>query len=162
MHALDGIHYVLKSQRNMKIHVTIALGILALSMFLNIPKAHFIWVMFAIFFVMCMETLNTAIERTVDLITADYHPLAKLAKDISAGVVLFASLFAMLTGIVVFTEPILQLFEITFLLPMELVIPLIMVCFILSIFIKRPIWSIVFFISFSIIGLFVMYLFYPL
>lgn len=110
-HALNGIAYVIDSQRNMKIHLGMALIVLVLSVLFNISGAEMIWVIFAIFFVLCMETLNTAIERTVDLMTTEYHPLAKLAKDISAGAVLFATAFAVVTGILVFAAPILKYFS---------------------------------------------------
>jgi diacylglycerol kinase len=106
--AWQGIIYVLSSQLNMKIHFVCALMALLLAIWVDLAFAQFIWVLFSIFFVLCMETVNTAIERAIDLITSDYHPLAKLAKDVSAGVVLFASLFAALTGLLVFTEPVLN------------------------------------------------------
>lgn len=108
--AWEGLSYVLSSQINMKIHFFVAFFALILAMWVDLPFSQFVWVLFSIFFVLCMETINTAVERTVDLITSDYHPLAKLAKDISAGMVLLASLFAMLVGLLVFTEPVLSQF----------------------------------------------------
>ncbi|EGL82653.1 diacylglycerol kinase [Caldalkalibacillus thermarum TA2.A1] len=133
-YAFQGIAYVLASQRNMKIHFAAAVVILILSFGLDVSASQFIWVIFSIFFVLCMETLNTAIERTVDLVTTDYHPLAKLAKDIAAGVVLFATLFAVVTGLVVFTEPLLSIAEIQLPFPIEHMIIVLILCFLAAVF----------------------------
>lgn len=110
-HAFAGITYVFTSQRNMQIHLVVALSVLILSVLLQVPKVQLLLVFFSVVFVMCMELMNTAIERTVDLVTSDYHPLAKIAKDVAAGAVLFAAIFAFMIGLYVFTEPLLQLFS---------------------------------------------------
>jgi len=52
--------------------------------------------------VISMEMMNTAIERTVNLVTEDVHPLAKQAKDVAAGAVLVASLGAAVTALIIF------------------------------------------------------------
>ena len=55
--------------------------------------------------------VNTAIERVVDLVTKDYHELAKNAKDVAAGAVFIASMFSVVLGIVIFLPKIIQLFR---------------------------------------------------
>jgi diacylglycerol kinase (ATP) len=52
----------------------------------------------AIILVLVTEMLNTAIETTVDMISREFHPVAKNAKDIAAGVVLIASIGALTLG----------------------------------------------------------------
>jgi diacylglycerol kinase (ATP) len=52
----------------------------------------------AIVLVLATEMLNTAIETTVDMISEEFHPLAKKAKDVAAGVVLIASIGALMLG----------------------------------------------------------------
>ena len=52
--------------------------------------------------VLTLEAVNTAIECVVDLVTMDYHELAKQAKDIAAFSVMLVSIFALITGLVVF------------------------------------------------------------
>ena len=49
--------------------------------------------------VFVVEMLNTAMEFVVDLVTTEYHPLAKLAKDVSAGAVLVSSVGAVVVGL---------------------------------------------------------------
>ena len=47
------------------------------------------------------ETINTAIELTVDVASPGYHPLAGKAKDVAAGAVLLASVFALVIGLII-------------------------------------------------------------
>jgi len=111
-YAFEGISYVFTSQRNMQIHLGVAIIVLLLSFLLKIPKYQLLLVFFTIVFVMCMELVNTAIEKTVDLVTDKFHPLAKIAKDVAAGAVLLAAIFAFMIGLYVFVNPLLALFSI--------------------------------------------------
>ena len=94
--AIDGIIYSVKTQRHMRYHLYAALAALVLSLVLNISRLEFILLCMAIVIVLATETMNTAIETTVDMISAEFHPKAKLAKDIAAGVVLIASVGALM------------------------------------------------------------------
>jgi diacylglycerol kinase (ATP) len=94
--AIDGIIYSVKTQRHMRYHLYAALAALVLSLVLNISRLEFILLCMAIVIVLATETMNTAIETTVDMISAEFHPKAKLAKDIAAGVVLIASIGALM------------------------------------------------------------------
>mgnify|MGYP000123500349 CR=1 FL=1 len=60
-----------------------------------------------IFMVLVAEVINTAIEKTVDLVTEDFHPLAKMAKNIAAGAVLLTAINAILMAVVIFGKHIL-------------------------------------------------------
>jgi diacylglycerol kinase (ATP) len=93
--AIEGIIYSVKTQRHMRYHLFAALATLVLGLGLNITRTEFILLCMAIILVLAMEMLNTAIEVTVDMISDTYHPLAKIAKDIAAGVVLLASFGAL-------------------------------------------------------------------
>jgi undecaprenol kinase len=64
----------------------------------------------AIALVLSTEALNTALERTVDLLEPERHPLARDAKDLGAAGVLIASLFALIVGLIVFGPRIFGLF----------------------------------------------------
>jgi len=94
--AIDGIIYSVKTQRHMRYHLYAALAALVLSLLLNISRLEFILLCMAIVIVLATETMNTAIETTVDMISEGFHPKAKLAKDIAAGVVLIASVGALM------------------------------------------------------------------
>ena len=52
--------------------------------------------------VMALELVNTAVESVVDLVTSEYKPLAKIAKDTAAGAVLIAAIMAAIAGLIIF------------------------------------------------------------
>jgi undecaprenol kinase len=68
-----------------------------------------LFVIFAIGGMFALELLNTAIERLVDLVTMEYHPLAKQAKDIAAGAVFLYAIFSVIVGFIIFIPRILKL-----------------------------------------------------
>ncbi len=96
--AIEGIIYAVKTERHMRYHLFIAAAALILSLILNISRIEFIILSLAIVLVLVAEMLNTAIETTVDMVAESYHPLAKIAKDVAAGVVLLASIGALTLG----------------------------------------------------------------
>lgn len=96
--AIEGIIYAVKTQRHMRYHLFAALAALILGLVLNISRSEIILLCMSIVLVLVTEMLNTAIETTVDMISEKYHPLAKNAKDIAAGVVLIASIGALMLG----------------------------------------------------------------
>ena len=51
--------------------------------------------------VIIAEVMNTAIEATVDLVTKEYHPMAKIAKDVAAGAVVLAAINAVIVAILI-------------------------------------------------------------
>ena len=61
--------------------------------------------------VLSAELINTAIERTVDLVTKDYEELAKVAKDAAAGAVLVSSIFVAIIGIIIFLPKIIAIIK---------------------------------------------------
>ena len=108
--AIRGILYILKTQRNFRIQVVcfvIAVGA-ALLLKLSLPEIAII--VFAGGLVLVGEMINTGLERLVDLINPEYHPLARDIKDISAGVVLAASILAVIIGLIIFLPAVIDLF----------------------------------------------------
>jgi diacylglycerol kinase (ATP) len=94
--AIEGVIYAVRTQRHMRYHLFAALAALILGLVLNISRIEFILLCMAIVLVLATEMLNTAIETTVDLISEEFHPKAKSAKDVAAGVVLIASIGALI------------------------------------------------------------------
>lgn len=106
---LDGISYVTKNEKNFKREIVLGIIALILSYILKIDKIEFIIVLTMICLVLTAEIINTAIERTVDLVTKEYHELARIAKDVSAGSVLVTSIFSLIIGIIIFIPKIITL-----------------------------------------------------
>lgn len=101
-YAFEGILAALKEEPNLKFHFLAALLVIILGVFLNISTTDWIIAIILIGLVISVELTNTAIEAVVDEFTNDDHPGAKLAKDISAGAVLVATLTAVIGGIIIF------------------------------------------------------------
>jgi diacylglycerol kinase len=100
--AWRGILYAFSTQRNMKIHGVAAIATVILGGVLGISRLEWGILVLTIFMVLVAETINTAIEKVVDLCTQEYHLLAMIAKNVAAGAVLLASLGAVIIGIIIF------------------------------------------------------------
>jgi diacylglycerol kinase (ATP) len=100
--AFEGIIHVLRTQRNMRIHVLAAAVVLIAGLATDVDRLELIALLLAIAFVLIAEMINTAIEAAIDVATTAFDPMAKLAKDIAAGAVLIATVNAMAIGYLVF------------------------------------------------------------
>ena len=101
--AIEGIIHVLRTQRNMRIHFAIAMGVLVAALAFDVSRLELIALLLAIAFVLIAEMVNTAIEAAVDVASTSFDPMAKLAKDIGAGAVLIAAVNAIAVGYLVFS-----------------------------------------------------------
>ena len=96
--AIEGVLWVARTQRHMRIHLLAAVGVLILALYFRISAVEFILLALAVTFVIFAEMFNTAIEVLVDLVSPQYHTLARRAKDVAAGAVLIASIGAVIIG----------------------------------------------------------------
>lgn len=103
-YAVTGIIHALKNERNMKIHIAISIFVILLSLFFDFTRVEMLLLIFAIVLVLMAEMINTAIEDTIDLITNDFHPLARIVKDTAAGAVLIAAINALIVGYLLFFD----------------------------------------------------------
>lgn len=103
-HAIDGIIYTVRTQRNMRIHMIITLFILMACLLFDVSKEEFLILAITITMVIGAELFNTAIEATVDMTTNYYHPLAKIAKNVAAGAVLLTAINAVCVGYIIFWD----------------------------------------------------------
>jgi diacylglycerol kinase (ATP) len=101
--AFEGIIHVLRTQRNMRIHFAVAVGVLIAALAVDVSRLELIALLLAIAFVLIAEMINTAIEGAIDVATTSFDPMAKLAKDIAAGAVLIATVNAIAIGYLVFS-----------------------------------------------------------
>lgn len=99
-----GIVNTVLGERNMRIHTIFMIymySILALSDWFTLSRTDWALIFIANAIVTMGELVNTAVEKTVDLVTEEKHPLAKAAKDAAAGAVLICAIFAVCVGICV-------------------------------------------------------------
>jgi diacylglycerol kinase (ATP) len=101
--AIEGIIHVLRTQRNMRIHFAVAVGVIVAALAFDVSRIELVALLLAIAFVLIAEMINTAIEAAVDVASTSFDPMAKLAKDIGAGAVLIAALNAVAVGYLVFS-----------------------------------------------------------
>ncbi len=104
----QGVWHVVRTQRNMRVHLLAASAAVAAGLILRISAVDWACVLSAIGLVLTAEALNTVVEALVDLCTDEFHPLAKIAKDTAAGAVLISSAAALGVGIAVFLPRLLR------------------------------------------------------
>lgn len=102
--AAEGFVYVLRTQRNMRLHFLFATLVLVLGIYLELPKMELLLLLGAITLVLVLEMVNTAMELTIDLVKSAYHPLARIIKDIAAGAVFLSAMNALIVGYVIFSR----------------------------------------------------------
>lgn len=95
----SGLYYALQTQRNMQVHLLATLLASGLSYWLGLSRLEWILLLLTFALVWMAEMVNTALEATLDHLAPEIHPQVKIAKDVAAGAVLVASLFAVLIGI---------------------------------------------------------------
>jgi diacylglycerol kinase (ATP) len=103
-YAFEGIIYVVRTQRNMRVHFVVALAVLPLGVALGVTRFELLALLLSVSFVLIAEMLNTALEKAIDVATNSFDPLARTAKDVAAGAVLVAAVNATFVGYLVFAE----------------------------------------------------------
>jgi diacylglycerol kinase len=101
-YAFSGLWYVLRTQRNARVHAVVALLAIVTGIFLRISAIEFALTFVAISGVFLAEMFNTGLEACVDLAAPQLHPLAKIAKDVAAGAVLVSAMLAIIIGLCIF------------------------------------------------------------
>lgn len=96
--AIEGILWAARTQRHMRYHCIVAIGVLLAGLIFKISSLEFILLVFGIVLVLFAELVNTACEALVDLVSPEFHPLARRVKDVAAGAVLLASVGAAIVG----------------------------------------------------------------
>jgi diacylglycerol kinase len=103
--AFAGLVHLFRTQRNARVHVAVAAVACAAAAWAGIGRAEWAVLVLTIAGVLVLEALNTAIEAIVDLASPRYHPLAKAAKDVAAGMVLLAAIAAGVVGLLILGPP---------------------------------------------------------
>ncbi len=101
-YASAGLRYLFTTQRNARVQASVGGVALLLGGVLRISRAEWAILVLLIALVLVLEALNSAIEAAVDLVTSEYHPLAKRAKDVAAGAVWLLALASVVIGAIIF------------------------------------------------------------
>lgn len=108
-YAFDGLKYAFKYEQNILVHTLATILVIIAGIFFKISLTEWLVLALIIGLVIATELINTSIEATIDLITKEVHPLAKIAKDTAAAAVLVFGLTAIVIGCIIFLPKILVL-----------------------------------------------------
>ncbi|BBJ27242.1 diacylglycerol kinase family protein [Athalassotoga saccharophila] len=101
-YAFNGMAHALSTQRNMKIHFASAAAVIIVSLILKLEADEFLWIFLAITLVLLSETFNSFFEEFLDFVNPQYSEKVKHMKDMAAGGVLTAAIFAVTVAIIIF------------------------------------------------------------
>ena len=104
--AVEGFIYVLKTERNMRIHFLAALLFILLGVYFNFTHIEILILTITITLVLVAEMINTAVELTVNMVEGEVHPIVRIIKDVSAGAVLLTAINAVIVGYMLFSRKI--------------------------------------------------------
>ncbi len=101
-YAFAGLSYAIRTQRNLRIHLAIAAIVILAGLIFKLSTAEWAIMLLTIGVVISAELINTVAELAVDLLTQEYHPMAKVAKDVGAAAVVTTAMAAVGVGLAIF------------------------------------------------------------
>lgn len=109
--ARKGMRLAIRSERNIRVHLATALFVMLLGVFLGLDSVKICILLLTVAMVVSMEMINSAIEFSLDAVFHNrYSKLVGMAKDISAGAVMFVTIVAVVIGCLIFLPAILDKF----------------------------------------------------
>lgn len=106
--ALCGLKWVISTQRNFKIHLFLSFLALTGGILFRISYQEFLVVFVLVFFGLVLETINTAIEETINALHKEKSEEVKIAKDVSAAAVLIFAIGSFTIACIIFIPKIYQ------------------------------------------------------
>ena len=108
-YAIQGMKTAFKNEPNLRIHTFFATFAILLGLLLGLSRLEWLILVFTIFYVISLELLNTVLEAIVDIVSPEVKDSAKIAKDVSAAIVLLAAFISVIVGVVIFLPKIIGL-----------------------------------------------------
>ena len=102
LHAIDGIVYGIKFEHNMIIIILATIVVTIAGFYYHISNGEWLFIVAICGVIAACEMINSSIEATVDLITTEYLPLAKIAKDTASAASLILCIVAVIGGLIIF------------------------------------------------------------
>jgi diacylglycerol kinase len=109
-YAFTGLRYAFRTQANLRIHLVISLIVSAIGLGVQLGPIEWAILIVTMMIVLATELMNTAIEATLDRVSVEQHPLAKVAKDTAAAAVLISASGAVLVGLLILGPRLLIIF----------------------------------------------------
>ncbi len=105
-YAFEGLRTCIRD-KSILLQMFFGLIVIVCGFLFRLTKMEWIMILACISFVITIETINSCIEKTVDYISEDRNPQAKIIKDMSSTAVLFASIGAAIIGLLIFVPKVL-------------------------------------------------------
>lgn len=102
VHAFAGFAFMLRTQHNAWLHLIATIGVVGAGLALQVSANDWRWLIAAIALVWLAEAINTAFEHLCDVVSPEFHPSVKRAKDIAAAAVLVSAIAAAVIGVITF------------------------------------------------------------
>lgn len=100
---MAGWRYQWQNEPNFRTHVAMGIAVIGFGFIFGLTRTEWLAIILMIGAMLTTESLNTAIERTVDLASKNQlNPLAKIAKDVAAGACLITAITAIVVGLIIF------------------------------------------------------------
>ena len=106
---IKGLKYAYRNEQNLAFDIGMALLVVIAGFLFKVSVTEWALLALTIGMVLSLELVNTAIEAVVDLVTEEYHPLAKVAKDTSAAAVFVCAIAAVVVGLIIFLPKVIDL-----------------------------------------------------
>jgi len=110
-YAFKGIGYAVATQLNFRVHLGAVVLVVCMGLALHISVTEWCFITLCIALVLTLELVNTAIETLTDIVSPGYNEKAGRAKDVAAGAVLIAAIFALITGAFIFVPKLISFVE---------------------------------------------------
>jgi diacylglycerol kinase len=104
-YAFAGIGYILRTQRNARIELALAIAAVVLGLWLGLSATEWAVLVITIALVLILESVNTSLELAVTLASPQLHPAAKAAKDVAAACVLIGAMASIVVGLLILGRP---------------------------------------------------------
>ncbi len=107
--AFHGLFWAFGTQPNFRIHFILSFLALILSYILALNTLEWTIIILVIVIGLSAEMINTSIESMTDLITSQWHKEAKIAKDVSAGMMVLTAFGAVFIACLIFIPKIINI-----------------------------------------------------
>jgi diacylglycerol kinase (ATP) len=109
-YALKGLHQMVKTEQNARVHLMVTVLVLIAALLLGLTATEWCLILLCMALVWAAEAFNTAIETVTDHLFKDRNETARIIKDVAAGAVFVCAVAAAACGLIIFIPKILALF----------------------------------------------------
>lgn len=107
-YAIAGWLYMLRHQKNTRLQSVASVAVLILALWLEVSPVELAILILTITIVWMAEFINAAVEAVINMVSPDYHPMAKVGKDVASAAVLLGVVASVVIGILLLGPPLLE------------------------------------------------------